>query len=120
MVATSGFDPLLDQGEAYARALAAAGVAVTYRRYDSLAHGFTAFAGLVPAAADAGREVAGLVGGAGGGMNPPAPSPNPLDAPPSLSPRVPSRGEAVGAELGGEVALDALHQSGAAIDQGAE
>ena len=61
VVATSGFDPLLDQGEAYAKALAAAQVPTTYRRYDTLAHGFPGFAGLVPAAADASREVAGLV-----------------------------------------------------------
>ncbi len=61
VVATAGFDPLLDQGEAYARALAAAGVRVTYRSYDNLAHGFPGFMGLVPAAAEAAREIAGLV-----------------------------------------------------------
>jgi acetyl esterase len=61
VVVTAGFDPLLDQGEAYARALKAAGVPVAYRCYDSLAHGFTAFTGVVPAADVAAREVAGLV-----------------------------------------------------------
>lgn len=61
VVATTGFDPLLDQGEAYAKALATAGVPLIYRSYDNLAHGFTGFAGLVPAAADAAREVSSLV-----------------------------------------------------------
>ena len=61
LVVTAGFDPLIDQGLAYARALKAAGVPVVYRCYDSLAHGFTAFTGAVPAADLACREVAGLV-----------------------------------------------------------
>jgi acetyl esterase len=61
VVVTAGFDPLLDQGEAYARRLKEAGVPVVYRCYDSLAHGFTAFTGAVPAADVACREIAGLV-----------------------------------------------------------
>jgi acetyl esterase len=61
IVVTAGFDPLIDQGLAYARALKAAGVPVVYRCYDALAHGFTAFTGAVPAAHVACREVAGLV-----------------------------------------------------------
>jgi acetyl esterase/lipase len=61
VIATAGFDPLLDQGEAYARALRKAGVDVTYRCYDALAHAFTAFTGAVPAADAACREIAGLV-----------------------------------------------------------
>ena len=61
IVVTAGFDPLIDQGLAYARALKTAGVPVVYRCYDSLAHGFTAFTGAVPAADVACREVAGLV-----------------------------------------------------------
>ena len=64
VVITAGFDPLVDQGEAYAKRLQAAGVPVTYRCYDSLAHGFTAFTGAVPAADVACREIAGLVRGA--------------------------------------------------------
>jgi acetyl esterase len=39
-VATAGFDPLRDEGEAFARALAASGAAVEVRRYDDLIHGF--------------------------------------------------------------------------------
>ena len=61
VIATAGFDPLLDQGEGYARALADAGVATRYRRYDALAHAFTAMT-LVPAADAACREIAELTG----------------------------------------------------------
>ncbi|MBO9706778.1 MAG: alpha/beta hydrolase [Caulobacter sp.] len=61
VVVTAGFDPLVDQGEAYAKRLAAAGVPTTYRCYDSLAHGFTAFTGAIPAADAACREIATLV-----------------------------------------------------------
>ncbi len=61
VVATAGFDPLIDQGEAYARALKAAGVPTQYRSYDSLTHAFTAFTGVVPAADSACREIAALV-----------------------------------------------------------
>jgi acetyl esterase/lipase len=60
VVATAGFDPLLDQGETYARALADAGVGTFYRRYDNLAHAFTAMTGVVPAADAACREIAAL------------------------------------------------------------
>jgi acetyl esterase/lipase len=61
VIATAGFDPLVDQGEAYAKALREAGVPVAYRCYDSLAHAFVAFTGAVPAADAASREVARLV-----------------------------------------------------------
>ncbi len=61
LVITAGFDPLVDQGEAYAKRLRDAGVPVVYRCYDSLAHAFTAFTGVVPAADVACREIAGLV-----------------------------------------------------------
>jgi acetyl esterase/lipase len=61
VVITAGFDPLVDQGEAYAKRLVAAGVPTTYRCYDALAHGFTAFTGAVPAADAACREIARLV-----------------------------------------------------------
>lgn len=61
VVVTAGFDPLLDQGEAYARRLREAGVPALYRCYDSLAHAFTAFTGAVPCADVACREVAGWV-----------------------------------------------------------
>ena len=61
VIATAGFDPLVDQGEAYAKRLKAVGAPVLYRCYDSLAHGFTAFTGAIPAADSACREIAGLV-----------------------------------------------------------
>lgn len=61
VVVTAGFDPLGDQGEAYAKRLRDAGTPVIYRCYDSLAHGFTAFTGAIPCAEWACREIAGLV-----------------------------------------------------------
>ncbi len=61
MVVTAGFDPLVDQGEAYAKRLHDARTPVVYRCYDGLAHAFTAFTGVVPAADVACREIAGLV-----------------------------------------------------------
>lgn len=61
VIATAGFDPLVDQGEAYARRLQEAGVPLAYRCYDALAHGFTALTGAAPSADVACREIAGLV-----------------------------------------------------------
>ena len=50
IVVTGGFDPLVDEGDAYAARLAAAGVAVRHRRHPSLVHGFLSLAGGVRAA----------------------------------------------------------------------
>ena len=61
IIATAGFDPLVDDGAAYAKKLEAAGVAVQFKCYDSLAHGFTAFTEVVPAAREACIEIAGMV-----------------------------------------------------------
>ena len=61
IIATAGFDPLVDDGAAYAKKLEAAGVSVQFKCYDSLAHGFTAFTEVVPAARDACLEIAGMV-----------------------------------------------------------
>jgi acetyl esterase len=49
-VLTAGFDPLLDEGRAYAEKLSAAGVAVEYREYADMIHGFILFGGVVDTA----------------------------------------------------------------------
>ena len=61
VIATAGFDPLVDDGAAYAKKLEAAGVDVTFKCFDSLAHGFTAFTAVAPAAREACLEIAGMV-----------------------------------------------------------
>ena len=61
IVVTAGFDPLVDDGAAYAELLRRSGVDVTFKCYDSLAHGFTAFTGVVKAARKACEEIAGMV-----------------------------------------------------------
>jgi acetyl esterase/lipase len=62
IVVTAGFDPLRDQGAAYAERLKAAGVSVTFRCEDSLAHAFTAMTGVVPRAKAACEAIARDVG----------------------------------------------------------
>jgi acetyl esterase len=60
-IVTAGFDPLLDEGEAYADRLREAGVPVEYRCEEGMIHAFANMAGLSPSAADAvGRIVAAL------------------------------------------------------------
>jgi acetyl esterase len=55
LVVTAQFDPLSDEGEAYARALADAGVPATHERFDGQIHGFFNMGRII---ADAGRLVA--------------------------------------------------------------
>jgi len=60
-VQTAGFDPLQDEGGAYAKALAAAGVTVEHRHYPGLVHGYLQLAGYSPAARAAVDDAAGVL-----------------------------------------------------------
>ncbi|MEO6775777.1 MAG: alpha/beta hydrolase [Kofleriaceae bacterium] len=57
IVATAGFDPLVDEGDAWAERLRAAGTVVRHRRYPALIHGFLSLGGAVDAARDAFDEL---------------------------------------------------------------
>lgn len=57
-VLTAGFDPLRDEGKAYADALNAAGVAVEYVDYDSIIHGFFTMQGVIDLAGTAVKAAA--------------------------------------------------------------
>ncbi|MGH3349337.1 MAG: alpha/beta hydrolase [Nocardioides sp.] len=60
-VATAGFDPLRDEGEAYAAKLEAAGVKVTHKRYEDQIHGFLNVVGAGRTARAAVLELAQVV-----------------------------------------------------------
>ena len=53
---TAGFDPLVDEGAAYARRLAAAGVDVRHHCHAALVHHFYALDGIVPRGAHRARR----------------------------------------------------------------
>jgi acetyl esterase len=57
-VLTAGFDPLLDEGRAYAERLASEGVEVAYRDYPDMVHGFILFGGVIDTANEAVGECA--------------------------------------------------------------
>ena len=61
LVVTAGFDPLRDEGAAYARALEAADVEVEYRCYDDMVHGFFGM-GVVPDCLALATEVCDAMG----------------------------------------------------------
>ncbi|MBB4687683.1 alpha/beta hydrolase [Amycolatopsis jiangsuensis] len=60
-VVTAGFDPLRDEGEAYAEKLRAAGVSVALSRQEDLIHGFLSFTGIGTRFREAVSEVAGAL-----------------------------------------------------------
>jgi acetyl esterase len=60
LVITAEYDPLRDEGEAYAAKLRVAGVSVETMRYDGLIHGFFG----CPGAFDTSRDAMALVGSA--------------------------------------------------------
>jgi acetyl esterase len=62
-VVTAAFDPLRDEGEAYAQALQQAGTPVTLRRFPGFIHGFVNAAGVSRTARDALVEIAGVTRG---------------------------------------------------------
>ena len=61
LVVTAGFDPLRDEGDTYARALADAGVPVEHHRYDDMVHGFFGM-GVVPDCLALATEVCDAMG----------------------------------------------------------
>ena len=56
-VTTAQYDPLCDEGLAYAEALTAAGTASEVECFDGLIHGFMSFVAVVPAAAAAQQKI---------------------------------------------------------------
>jgi len=61
LVITAEFDPLRDEGEAYARRLEQAGVPVMLHRYDGMIHGFVSMHGIIPDGRKAIQEAARFV-----------------------------------------------------------
>jgi acetyl esterase len=60
-VSTAGFDPLRDEGEAYALRMREAGVRVTLRRHPSLVHTYANLTAICPSARHAMLEAAGAL-----------------------------------------------------------
>jgi acetyl esterase len=68
LVLTAGFDPLCDEGEAYARRLQDHGVAVDYRHYPDQIHGFLSAGKIIRAAVPALDDIAAALSAASGKM----------------------------------------------------
>jgi len=64
LVITAGYDPLLDEGRAYAERLRAAGTPVTYREFADMVHGFILFGGVIDMANAAVAECCAALRGA--------------------------------------------------------
>jgi acetyl esterase len=64
LIITAECDPLRDEGEAYAKRLEEAGIAVTCTRYAGMIHPFFSLSGAIPQAFDAIQQVAGAVNSA--------------------------------------------------------
>ena len=60
-VVVAGFDPLRDEGEAYARSLMANGVRTSLRCYGSLVHGFVSMDRLFTSARWAVEDIAAVL-----------------------------------------------------------
>ena len=58
LVIVSGYDPLRDEGIAYANRLSGAGVTVTLSVYDDMIHGFLSYLGILNQGIDAIEEIA--------------------------------------------------------------
>ncbi len=67
LVITAGFDPLRDEGHAYAERLRAAGVDVRYHEYPGQIHAFVSLTKVIPDGLTATREVADYLRGQLGG-----------------------------------------------------
>jgi acetyl esterase len=61
LIVLAGFDPLYDEGEAYAARLQAEGVAVTVLRYPGQMHGFVSRPKLLPKSYDAIAAIAAFM-----------------------------------------------------------
>jgi len=64
LVITAGYDPLLDEGRAYAERLKSAGVSVDYREYADMVHGFILFGGVLDVAKTAVADCCAALHGA--------------------------------------------------------